>query len=697
MAEWWENAPVAQQAPSQAPQGQWWDAAPVHDGNISGMAAVNLDGFNPEPLPAAVGDMRAGFARNLGPGLVGLAGVGAKSIADGLPFADRLSAARETLMPGGGSYADNLARERNAEAEIAKNYPVTSAIGGMAGGALVPVGAVGAAAKSAGLAARAFRGMLAGGGIGSVEGLSASPDLTDLGATAKSTGQGAAGGAAVGLSIPILARGIGAAYNTFAGRAAPTIDGLSSAAQRKVMGALQADDVARVQAEAARLGPDAVLADTGPSMLGLAQGVGARPGEGRTILTDALRARNEGTNARVYGDVNAALGPAEDAQAVTNAIVNRRSQVDAINYGKALDNAPAVDTTALLANLGKAIDQSEGMEKKALISARDYLMTQKQAAVLTKSGAPMYDPVTGEIVTELRAAPKDAAINLHKIKGELDNVIQYGAPGLGVPAGALERQQGALKTIRGQLNDALEQQVPGYAEANAQSAALARRAEAVQAGTGILDSGKTAPSPGRFAEDFGAMVPGEQIAFNKGARAEIDRQLGTKVNDLVALKGALQGEGGWNTAKIGTAFGDDAANALVASVDRNTKFRDTFNKVVENSQTAQRSQAAKALEDDNPVKLTSDTLYGDAKRLLLKPANAVLQAMLERNNAPRDAEIARFLSAGGPERDRNLSALVDAISRTQQLKQSADAKGSIAAVAAALAARAGLDDRRRAQ
>jgi hypothetical protein len=162
-----------------------------------------------------------------------------------------------------------------------------------------------------------------------------------------------------------------------------------------------------------------------------------------------------------------------------------------------------------------------------------------------------------------------------------------------VPAGALERQQGALKTIRGQLNDALEQQVPGYAEANAQSAALARRAEAVQVGTGILDSGKTAPSPGRFAG--GAMVPGEQ-----GARAEVDRQLGTKVNDLVALKGALQGEGGWNTAKIGTAFGDDAANALVASVDRNTKFRDTFNKVVENSQTSQRSQAAKALEDGSP-------------------------------------------------------------------------------------------------
>jgi hypothetical protein len=59
-------------------------------------------------------------------------------------------------------------------------------------------------------------------------------------------------------------------------------------------------------------------------------------------------------------------------------------------------------------------------------------------------------------------------------------------PGLGVPAGALTRQQGALKQMRGAINDALEEQVPGGATANRVSAALAQRGEAVNLGTQYL-------------------------------------------------------------------------------------------------------------------------------------------------------------------------------------------------------------------
>jgi hypothetical protein len=53
--------------------------------------------------------------------------------------------------------------------------------------------------------------------------------------------------------------------------------------------------------------------------------------------------------------------------------------------------------------------------------------------------------------------------------------------------------------MRFAINDALETQVPGYAKANAASAALAKRGEAVELGTQYLGNGKTTPSPDRFA------------------------------------------------------------------------------------------------------------------------------------------------------------------------------------------------------
>lgn len=117
--------------------------------------------------------------------------------------------------------------------------------------------------------------------------------------------------------------------------------------------------------------------------------------------------------------------------------------------------------------------------------------------------------------------------------------------------------------MRGELNNTLEEQVPGYSAANRQSASLARRGDAVEAETQYLGSGKTTPSPERFATEFGQLEPGEQIAFGKGSRGNIDRVLGTKANDLQALKGELQGEGGWNTAKIATVHRQDAADELI--------------------------------------------------------------------------------------------------------------------------------------
>jgi hypothetical protein len=157
------------------------------------------------------------------------------------------------------------------------------------------------------------------------------------------------------------------------------------------------------------------------------------------------------------------------------------------------------------------------------------------------------------------------------------------------------------------------------------------------------------------------MSPGERIALAKGTRGEIERLLGVKVNDLTALKQALQGEGGWNTAKLGSIFGTDETGRLVGAVAREATFADTTNKLLQNSQTANRLGGAKLIEDKvgSGIDLKGATLPG----LALAGGKAVLGkiggVLTKTDNGRRDAEIARVLSARGAERDTLVNALTN--------------------------------------
>ena len=198
-----------------------------------------------------------------------------------------------------------------------------------------------------------------------------------------------------------------------------------------------------------------------------------------------------------------------------------------------------------------------------------------------------------------------------------------------------------------------------------------KRADAVQAGTQYLGSGRTTPSPGRFTAEFDPLSPGEKIAFAKGSRGEIERILGTKANDLQALRGELQGEGGWNTAKLATVHGQDAADRLIGSVERNLKFRDTYNKVVENSQTAQRQAAASAMKptpaSETPLINPNMTLTGLGGTVAKKAAVGLANALLQKDPTKSYGEIARILSAQGPQARAYLDALADRLNRRAAL------------------------------
>lgn len=611
-----------------------------------------------------------------------------RTIENGLSFGmnDRIQAATGALLHGGG-YDERLKAERDANEKFRTDHPLAAPFIQSTGSIASPLGIAGAAAKGATLVGKTLYGIGAGGIMGGFGGAADSPDWTDVTQTAKDTAKGAGWGATLGGLIPAGAKAIGSTYHAIADALTGT-QGISKQAAKPLVEALTADGPAAVKAEAARLGPDATMADLGFALQGRASGAALNNDEARSITYGTLKTRDQGTNARIAGDVNRVLGPAEDPVTATRNILDLRSKQDNVNYPKALDNAPDVKTATILTQIDDMIPRTVGMEQKALKGLRDMLVkTERQPRMDPNTpGHQAIDARGNPVFDDVKVSQNDAGV-LHKVKVEMDNVIEHDQPGLGVPAGAVKGQQATLKNMRGQLNGALEDQVPGYLQANRQSAALADRAGAVKEGTQYLGSGKTTPSPERFASEFEPKSIGEQIAFAKGSRGEIDRILGTKANDLQALRGELQGEGGWNTAKIATVHGQDAADELTASVDRNLKFRDTHNKVVENAQTAQRTAAKEAMAPQPPNDLPLITPSTSALGLALTGGKKLLNAgyhAWQGDPSVHYPEVAKVLTAQGSERDRHLAALVDTLMARQGHAANAQTVGDRAALAAAL-------------
>jgi hypothetical protein len=111
--------------------------------------------------------------------------------------------------------------------------------------------------------------------------------------------------------------------------------------------------------------------------------------------------------------------------------------------------------------------------------------------------------------------------------------------------------------------------------------------------------------------------PSNEPAYLRGAaRAELDRIVGTKKNDLLALENVLANPQDYNSQKLAILFGQDRADAIAAVLRNERRGRDTFQKVVEGSQTAARTEAAKAQEASSGKLPGDKTAYGRVEQAL---------------------------------------------------------------------------------
>lgn len=550
----------------------------------------------------------------------------------GKPIADFGRSVEERL------YGEDPGTRQQIEDANAAQYPV-AAVSGDGTGTVAPFMLAGGTTLGArllgmtgSLPARAGFGAATAGGTTFVDSLARGEGMDE----ALNKTKWAAG---LGVAFPVAERLAGIVVRAATGNALKP-------AESAIASAIEADgiDVKMLAAKVQQVGPEAILADLGPNMQRLAGAVASLPGMGQKIVRDALAGRAAGTNARITTDVDSILG----RTAVPSELdAGLKLQQDALGpeYRAAFDKARAVDTSDLATTLESEIVNLRGDAQKALKQVRGMLDIEGAAGTLDPNPYTLF---------QTRQA----------IDGMLETEVN-------------SKVIAALTRTRKEVDGILTKAVPGIKNVDEKFAELAKQREALTQGQQLLDSGRTAMRPEELDTLWGSASGGVQLRLSQGARAEIDRIIGTTANNLTALKSALKGDGSWNRDRLRTLFGRPKADKLLDVLEREKLFDATNRIVTQNSETAARTAMQREVEHVDP-QVTNTTLTG----LLLAGGQKVANLGARIRRAGTNAEIADMLVGNSIGGDR-YQAVVDAL--LSRRARSIAAPASVAMVANALA------------
>lgn len=435
-------------------------------------------------------------------------------------------------------------------------------------------------------------------------------------------------------------------------------------ARKALLERLAADEISGRSVTA--LNPELTLAEAGPNLFATAQGAVTAPKNTATKqFIDLLRQRNEGTNAALGREVEAALGPAgPDQLAYAKALSAEKSLDLNPRYANIWQTATDVDPTSVV----KRIDAM--LAKTDPATAEGRVLTAFKSKLVSSPAQPsqriaVTDPRTGRILRyrDIPSQPAKYVTDpqvLHSIKRDLGSTLIYGDPSLGVDAAAV--RQGAGKKAYESLSSLLKYKVPGYRDATSAAEDFFKRIEGLKLGYDVLDVGKTAAPPGVF----NAQVTPKNIAdVRAGARARIENTLGTKENDLQALRGAIADTGDWRRQALERLYGPDAVNQLAGAVDLRQTMRSNYGNLLQGSQTATRTAseadlAARAkgsnVRELLPPSTSPTGLALNVGASALDKMRNVLPALGKEKFYP---SLTRSLALQGPERDLFVRRLLE--------------------------------------
>ncbi|RUU93353.1 hypothetical protein EOB59_03360 [Mesorhizobium sp. M7A.F.Ca.MR.176.00.0.0] len=482
-----------------------------------------------------------------------------------------------------------------------------------------------AAVRSGGDAWEAEKGALIGGGLGL-----AAPVIGPL----------------VGKGVKAIADG----WNLRGAAKSLGVDKVTAALLAKAFGRDGLD--AATHADLAKLGPSGMVMDLGENLRSQAAGLAALPGEGKAIVKGAIDARDAGANARIRSTLDQELGPAPVPSRITTGIETNQRALSP-EYRDALQNAGPVNTLPIARYLDQDIQNLRGEPQRVLQRVRAMLDHAPTPQEIAQAAQALGQPPPGTSLVS------DAG-ELLNTRHAIDDMLQTTQGSNAV---------NALTTARQAVDDELRASVTGIKEVDAKYSELARQREAVQRGQTVLASGREAPRPTELANEFqqGALPQGMQIGpsavpvrLREGARAEIERIVGTKANDRVALQQIIKGEGDWNRDRLTTLFGADRASRIFDLLDRERAFAETTNQVSRNSYTAARQAAQKELTGAGgdgfgiPQAYMAGGTMGAVRAAGYKGVGAVVDALSGLKSEASRAALARTLTS-------NDSAVIDAL------------------------------------
>ncbi len=209
---------------------------------------------------------------------------------------------------------------------------------------------------------------------------------------------------------------------------------------------------------------------------------------------------------------------------------------------------------------------------------------------------------------------------------------------------------------REKVDEALAAAAPRVKRVDARVSESMKQSEALQRGSQLLNTGKEAVSPTELIVENATRTPAQISYLVKGARADIERIVGTKANDVTALKQLIQSEGDWNRTKLEQLFGSDKSDRIIKAIEREATFQDAYRKVVENSQTAQRLGGVEAIKGETRElpPLNNTTMMGAGIEAARGAARKVASALNGNRQGITDIDLARVLGTQGAARDRLL-------------------------------------------
>ncbi|MBY5624438.1 hypothetical protein [Rhizobium leguminosarum] len=387
------------------------------------------------------------------------------------------------------------------------------------------------------------------------------------------------------------------------------------------------------------MGAEAIPADLGPNLQKQAGALAATPGAAQTTIRTTLADRTAGANARIGQTIDETAGrnvvPSE-IQADIAANQNAHSPL----YREVFRAATPYNTEPIASAIEADISRLRGPAQARLRQVRDMLNIADSNVLSTDPG----------VMFQTRQAVDGL------LKTEIDPKVIS-----------------ALTEARQMLDDGLTRAVPRIKEIDAGYSELARQDEAVTRGQQVLDSGRTAPRPSELAGEVerGAQPQGMQIGpsavplrLSQGARAEIDRIVGTNSNDIVAMNRLIKGEGDWNRARLATLFGPEKAERLFKVLENESIYADTANTVTRNSETAARLAAQNELGGGSGnfgVKeaFKAGGFLGAARSAAIDKVDGIVKALMSSNTGDVTREsLARALI--GEQREKLVEGLMRA-------------------------------------